>query len=192
MNKYTFARDSFTVNGKTFPVQYHISPAGTVFLFVTVADGKEETVRFNADHEQYAAARAAALEADKPEQECPESIPADAAPVAEEQPEAADDPAPVQQTEQPADDPKKARGPVPEKSFIGESIEGNGWKILFDGKESRTRVFFDGKPTDAARAALEKAGFYFSAAMGSWNKKLTFKAYRAAQALSAELNALYA
>ena len=191
MNKYTFARDSFTVNGKTFPAEYHISPAGTVFLFVTVADGKEETVRFNTDHEQHAAARAAALEADKPEPERPESISADAAPAAEEQPEAADDPAPVQQAEQPADDPKKTRGPVPEKSFIGESITGNGWKILFDGETSRTRIIFESKPTDAARAALDKAGFFFSAAMNSWNKKLTFKAYRAAQALAGELSALY-
>ncbi len=162
MNKYTFARDSFTVNGKTFPAEYHISPVGTVFLFVTVADGKEETVRITAEHEQYAAA----LEAAKPNQERAESIP--------------------------TDDPKKTRGPVPDKTFIGDSIQGNGWKILFDKEAERTRVIFEGTPTDIARAILEEAGFYYSKAMNSWNKKLTFRAYRAAKAIAEKLNQSYA
>lgn len=81
---------------------------------------------------------------------------------------------------------------IPEKTFIGETINGKGWRILFDGEAQRTRVCFDAAPTDAARAAVEKAGFYFSAALNSYNKKLTFKAHRAAVALSGELAALYA
>lgn len=91
-----------------------------------------------------------------------------------------------------AADPKRTRGPVPEKTFIGECIKGNGWRILFDGDASRTRIMFDGKPTDAARAAIEQAGFYYSPRMESWNKKLTFKAYRAAKAVSTTLSELYA
>ena len=96
------------------------------------------------------------------------------------------------ETAAPADDPKPARGPVPEKTFIGETIQGNGWKIFFDGEASRTRVIFEGMPTEAARAAIENAGFYYSSIMNSWNKKLTFKAYRAAKVLSDQLSELYA
>ena len=161
---FTFTADSITVKGKTFPAEYSVTPSGSVFVFVQ-EDGKQEKtrIRFNPDHAEYAAALAAARN---------------------EQPAPAADPAPVA-------DGKATRGPVPEKTFIGESITGNGWKILFDGETSRTRIIFESKPTDAARAALDKAGFFFSAAMNSWNKKLTFKAYRAAQALAGELSALY-
>ena len=118
----------------------------------------------------------------------------------DEEQTAEDAPQPVEETaapvEAPAADPQpvEAAQPrqIPEKTFIGESITGKGWKIFFDGHAARTRVIFENTPTDAARAAVEKAGFYFSAAMDSWNKKLTFKAYRAAQALAGELSALYA
>ncbi len=82
--------------------------------------------------------------------------------------------------------------PAPAKDFIGQTITGNGWRIFFDAETSRTRVIFDAAPTAAAAAALEKAGFYFSKAMNSYNKKLTCKAHRAAVALSGELRALYA
>ena len=197
---FTFTADSITVKGKTFPAEYSVTPSGSVFVFVQ-EDGKQEKtrIRFNPDHAEYAAALAAARnEQPAPAaDERPEIIPAaDPAPTAVEETPAA--PAAVEETPAaPAADPapvadgKATRGPVPEKTFIGESITGNGWKILFDGETSRTRIIFESKPTDAARAALDKAGFFFSAAMNSWNKKLTFKAYRAAQALAGELSALY-
>lgn len=101
----------------------------------------------------------------------------------------------VEQERQPEDperDPKKARGPIPEKSFIGETIRGAGWLVLFDKAVNRTRIIFDKAPEGAVLEALENAGFYYSKAMGSWNKKLTFKAYRAAQKLAAELNRIQA
>lgn len=90
-----------------------------------------------------------------------------------------------------APDGKQAHSPAPEKDFIGETITGNGWRIFFDGASNRTRVIFDSDPTDAARAALEKAGFYYSQTMNSYNKKLTFKAHRAALDLANELRDLY-
>ena len=188
---FTFTPSSVTVKGKTFPAEYSVTPSGSVFVFVQ-QDGKPEKtrIRFNPDHPEYTAALAAARN-EQPAAERPEIIsPAaveetPAAPAAEPAPAA--DPAPVVKA-----DGKATRGPVPEKTFIGESIKGKGWKILFDGETSRTRIIFESKPTDAARAALEKAGFFFSAGMNSWNKKLTFKAYRAAQALAGELSALYA
>ena len=91
------------------------------------------------------------------------------------------------QEEQPAPDPKQARGPVPEKTFIGTSISGHGYSIVFDGGCNRTRVIVTDDAKEKARPIIEKAGFYYSAALDSWNKKLTFRAYRAAQALAAEL-----
>ena len=175
---FTFTADSITVKGKTFPAEYSVTPSGSVFVFVQEEGKPEKTrIRFNPDHAQQADALAAARN-EKPA--------ADPAPAAVEETPAAPAADPV-----PVADGKATRGPVPEKTFIGESITGNGWKILFDGETSRTRIIFESKPTGAARAALDKAGFYFSAAMNSWNKKLTFKAYRAAQALAGELSALY-
>ena len=109
---------------------------------------------------------------------------ADPAPVAE--------PAPVQDAPAPAAEPapaKNAAAPV-EKAWIGTAITGNGWAIAFDAATGRTRVTVEGTPTDAQRAAIEQAGFYWSAKMASWNKGLTCKAYRAAQALAAALTAL--
>ena len=175
-------------------------------VFVKLDESSDETtrIRFNPDHPAHAAAHAAALEQrekaaaarraeqEKPAAPAPVEKPAAPAAPAAGRPETISTPA-----EKPAARPdrapidKPARGPVPEKTFIGQAITGHGWKILFDGETARTRIIFESNPTDAARAALDKAGFFFSAGMNSWNKKLTFKAYRAAQALAAELSALY-
>ena len=120
----------------------------------------------------------------------------EAAPVEIEQP--AEEPAPVEIEQAapvepaPAEIEQPTPRTTPEKSFIGTTITGKGWRILFDADTQRTRVCFDAEPSAAARAAVEKAGFYFSAALNSYNKKLTFKAHRAAVALSGELAAICA
>ena len=121
------------------------------------------------------------------EQEQPDEQPA---PEAEqEQPD--EQPAQAEQ-EQPAPDPKQAHGPIPEKTFVGTSIKGARFEIIFDGEAQRTRVIIPAEYRDAARATVEKAGFYYSAPLDSWNKKLTFRAYRAAVALAAELEKVLA
>lgn len=97
-------------------------------------------------------------------------------------------PAPVQAAPAPVQD-KPAAAPM-DKSWIGTAITGKGWNIAFDQQAGRTRVLFQAQPTDAQKAAVENAGFYWSAQLNSWNKKLTCKAYRAAQALAVALNAL--
>lgn len=193
MTKFTFTADSFTCNGKTYPARYEAADGGAVFVYTAAEDtaGKEIRIRFDESHPDFKALQAVLN---------PEASPAEDAPQPAEETEAEDAPQPVEETaapvEAPAADPQpvEAAQPrqIPEKTFIGESITGKGWKIFFDGHAARTRVIFENTPTDAARAAVEKAGFYFSAAMDSWNKKLTFKAYRAAQALAGELSALYA
>ena len=94
--------------------------------------------------------------------------------------------------EQPSRDPKQARGEIPEKTFAGTSIKGARYEIIFDAETQRTRVIIPAEYRDAARATIEKAGFYYSAPLDSWNKKLTFRAYRAAVALAAELEKVLA
>lgn len=93
-------------------------------------------------------------------------------------------------SELPAHNPKQARGIVPEKTFIGLEIKGNGWKIYFDPAYDRTRVIFPRKPSTTALEAVKTAGFFWSPAMKSWNKKLTHKAFRAAQALADQLRTI--
>lgn len=190
---FSFTPDSMTCDGVVFPAGYSVTPTGAVVVFVTVPGSSDKKrVRFDHNHPAHAAALAAAKgERPAPIPEQPAEVPA----AQVEQPAEV----PAAPVEQPAEVPaapveseKQTRGPVPEKTFIGDTIQGKGWKIFFDGDTARTRVIFEGAPTDVARAAVEKAGFYFSSAMNSWNKKLTFRAYRAAQALSCELSALYA
>lgn len=88
-------------------------------------------------------------------------------------------------SDQAGNDQKRA-GNVPEKTFIGETITGGNWKILFDPETQRTRVFLD-NGSEKQKNAITAAGFWWSGAMNSYNKKLTFKAYRAAKALAETL-----
>lgn len=99
-------------------------------------------------------------------------------------------PAPVEVSRIPS--PKDAHGPVPEKTFIDTTIQGAGWRIHFDPATQRTRVFVDSNASAAFRRAIEQAGFCWSPSMQSFNKKLTFRAYRAAQALAQSLRRLSA
>ena len=126
----------------------------------------------------------------------------DAANATQQAEQPADDPAPIQAEEQPEETPadhsadeqpatpdhKQAHGPIPEKTFIGTSIKGARYEIIFDGDTQRTRVIIPAEHRDALKPIVEKAGFYYAAAMDSWNKKLTFRAYRAAVALAAALD----
>lgn len=259
---YTFAPDSMTCKGKTFPVEYAIQPSGTVTAFVQLED-RRVRVRFDEGAAEYTPARAAAeaaraawtaaraekaekqeeapaaaperaeiIPADKPaaptakkprakksaaaKQERPETIsPAEedytimskdgvviaqcshsteicdkmAAAKQEERPETIPTPEVLPVT--PAADPKAARAAAPEKTFAGTEIAGNGWKILFDADQQRTRIIFADTPTPAAKKVLDAAGFFYSGRMQSWNKKLTFRAYRAAQFVAQELTAIY-
>lgn len=226
MMNAAFTAHEITVNGKTFPAEYSISPSGTVFAFVTVQEnGQPVSLRIKIDpaDPNHAAALAAAQQerneahsAEVPteaeahtQQEQTEASTEPEAPAQQEQTEAnteseastqqeqteasAEPEAPAQQDEtpeEPARNPKQARGPVPEKNFIGLEIKGNGWKIVFDGSYDRTRVIFKHKPSTKAREAVKNAGFYWSPSMQSWNKNLTFRAWRAAQSLAMELKTI--
>ena len=97
----------------------------------------------------------------------------------------------AKQPAKPVTPAKAAKQPdAADKAWIGTEITGKGWRIVFDDATQRTRVSFTGKPSAKQKAAVEAAGFYFSASLKTWNKKLTCKAYRAALALRDTLTAL--
>ena len=52
---YTFAPDSMTCKGKTFPVEYALQPSGTVTAFVQL-DDRRVRVRFDEGAAEYPAA----------------------------------------------------------------------------------------------------------------------------------------
>ena len=188
-NIWAFAPNTVTVNGHTFPASYSLARGGDVYVFTALraaADAPEMPVRIHigADMPMHADAVAAAQAAkDKPAPTQDKPAPAQEAAPAKPSRKPAQakpsKPAPAQDKTAPADKP-----------WIGTTITGKGWNIAFDAKAGRTRVLFQAAPTDAQKAAIESAGFYWSAQLKSWNKKLTCKAYRAAQALAATLNAL--
>jgi len=194
MNEYTFTPDTITIDGVEFPAGYSIPPRGNgnVFVFITVPS-REKAVRITVrpDTPHYAAALAAAQGYTATTIE-----PANGVIVAETHIDITRKAEPVQEEpqeqpqEEPASDPKQARGPVPDKAWIGTSIQGNGWKIEFCPVMERTRLIFDKVPTKEARELVKAAGFAWSPKMGSWNKRLTWKAYRAAQQLAADLGGL--
>lgn len=203
---YTFSETTLTCKGVTFPVEYNVIADGSVLAFVILdvePNGyrHKQKIVIRPNEPEYAAALEAAKAATANGKRLGNistgyrKIATPAGNIIEKAETVRETPAAETVKAEPAKaarDPKQARGPVPEKTFIGETIQGNGWKIIFDSEANRTRVIFEKTPTAAAKAATENAGFYYSSAMNSWNKKLTFKAYRAAKALSSQLSELYA
>ena len=203
---YTFSETTLTCKGVTFPVEYNVIADGSVLAFVILdvePNGyrHKQKIVIHPNEPEYPAAleaaKAATANGKRPGNISTgyRKIATPAGNIIEKAETVQEMPAAETVKPEPAKaarDPKQARGPVPEKTFIGETIQGNGWKIIFDSEANRTRVIFEKTPTAAAKAATENAGFYYSSAMNSWNKKLTFKAYRAAKALSSQLSELYA
>lgn len=200
-------------NGCFFPVEYSVTPRESVVALWQEGD-KTYQLRVVKDiedalyREVLNAARPAPA-APQPVEEAPQAEPQVETPAAvsgnasapvEEAPApvlllpappvAALLPAPVEEARVPS--PKDAHGPIPEKTFIDTTIQGAGWRIHFDPATQRTRVFIDNNASAAFRKAIEQAGFCWSPSMQSFNKKLTFRAFRAAQALAQSLRRLSA
>ena len=176
---WTFAPDSVTVNGYTSTARYSLAKDATLYVFagmLTPGTDKLTPVRFAlkpAQGEIYTAALSAAGLTPAPEEP--------AAPVEDVGPAA-----PVEDVE-PAEPVKPA--PV-EKPWIGTSISGDGWTIDFDAKVERTCIRFAATPTAAQKAIVDAAGFYYRNDLKCFVKKLTCKAYRAAQSVAAGLKAI--
>lgn len=207
-NIFTFTAETLTVNGHTFPAEYVVHEDKSVTIFVTLdADDadKDAVISVSADDPRHAAIIAAVSSESVPAEEAeqnaadqPAGIPAGYRAtvtstgnvvVAERHIDLNDNEAPDAAEEKPARDPKQARGAVPEKSFIGTRLDGAGYSIFFNGEAQRTQIRFAADADSRMIEAAKAAGFYYSPTSGTYNKKLTFKAYRAAVALTEQFNA---
>ena len=90
-------------------------------------------------------------------------------------------------SEKKVDAAKERHGEVPEKYFKNMKLEGNGWTIFFDASIDRARVIFNRKPPRHIRELVKEAGFWWSPKDCSWNRKMTFKSWRAGQQLHQQL-----
>ena len=161
---YTFTDHSIVINGEEFAAGYSITPRGAVVALVAGLD----PIRIEQGSPQYNDALEAAQKARKTGGK------------------ATEEPAQVEEPETATEEPAEPRN-VPEKTFAGQAITGRGWQILFDAETQRTRVIFDKIPPVKYREAVKAAGFFWSPRMKSWNKKLSWKAYRAAGRLAETL-----
>lgn len=218
-----FTAHTLGLKGRTYPVEYSISPTQdkTVFAFTTMQDGEKCTkvrIKLVPGHDHYAqalkaaeqeraereAAKAAAAEVHKPATIAPASEPiqsghkTNAQAIIDEfltgaEPTELVKAAPTKPATKPAAATKQQPNTSkPAKLYIGTEIKGKGWKISFDADYDRTRVIFKRVPNVQVREAVKAAGFYWSPVMKSWNKKLTNKAFMAAQGLAIELRKLCA
>ena len=203
---WTFAPDSVTVNGYTSTARYSLAKDATLYVFagmLTPGTDKLTPVRFAlkpAQGEIYTAALSAAGLTPAPEEPAAtvEDVgPAEpAAPVEDVGPAEPAAPAEDVRPAEPAapvEDvgPAEPVKPAPvEKPWIGTSISGDGWKIDFDAKVERTCIRFAATPTAAQKAIVDAAGFYYRNDLKCFVKKLTCKAYRAAQSVAAGLKAI--
>lgn len=180
-------------NAAVVPVRLHFAPETPMYAAAYKAAKAAKVAPVN-PHDPMApkepsaeAAPKAPAKQEKPAAKQPEA----AKPAAAKQPmpEAAKAPAKQPKAAKPA--AKQPKGEtLTAANYVGKYIGGNGWTIAFDADAQRTRVTFAKQPTAAQKAAVTDAGFYWSAAMGSFNKKLTTKAFRAAMALADTLKAL--
>ena len=211
---WTFAPDSVTVNGYTSTARYSLAKDATLYVFagmLTPGTDKLTPVRFAlkpAQGEIYTAALSAAGLTPAPEEPAatvedvgpaepaapvedvePARAPRKkAAPAVKADPVQAEEAAPAPVEDVGSDEPVK---PAPvEKPWIGTSISGDGWKIDFDAKVERTCIRFAATPTAAQKAIVDAAGFYYRNDLKCFVKKLTCKAYRAAQSVAAGLKAI--
>lgn len=180
-----FGPSSLTIDGETFPAEHSITPSGAIVIFWRQQDVSRR-LRIPASHPLNARVASALQNPDEAPAKAPHAFPS--------APSCLPAPAPVLLLPAPkapeAFSPVSAR-PIPEKTFSGTEITGNGWRIYFNPDLQRTQVILTAanrRMTDAVIAA----GFFYSPRTGSYNKKLTFRAYRAAQALADSLRRLCA
>lgn len=195
----TFTKNSITIDNKTFPAEYNLAKTGEMLVFVILEElpngrRKKQKIVIPPTSEAWKAARLAMEAAENDFYPVPETLPAEsealqAPPEPARAAESAESAKPAEQATE-AEKPLKKAGndaETPEKPFAGQKILGPGWYIYFDPEEQRTRVIFERIPHEDVRKLLKERGFYWCPGLMSWNKKLTFKAYRAALALAEEL-----
>ena len=176
---------SLTIDGETFPAEHSFTPTGAIVIFWRQKDVSRR-LRIPASHPLNARIASALQNPAEARAKAPQAFPS--------VPACLPAPAPVLLLPAPkapeAFSPVSAR-PIPEKTFSGTEITGNGWRIYFNPDLQRTQVILTAANRRMTDAVLS-AGFFYSPRTGSYNKKLTFKAYRAAQALADSLRRLCA
>lgn len=162
----TFTAHAVTMpNGKTFPAVWHIF-AGNAVAEIDLGNGKQAEITIDESSPYYISAMCAAQEAERIAQ---------AEAEAEKERQRAE-----RRAARAADPAKQAHGPIPEKTWAGQKIKGLGYMIDFSVTYDRVMIHFDSVPTDAARAIVKEAGFYWAPTLKAWVKGLNWKAYRAA------------
>lgn len=162
----TFTAHAVTMpNGETFPAAWHIY-AGNAIADLDLGNGKRAEITIDDASPYYISALCAAQEAERIAQ---------AEAEAEKERQRAE-----RRAARAADPAKQAHGPIPEKTWAGQKIKGLGYMIDFSVTYDRVMIHFDGVPTDAARAIVKEAGFYWAPTLKAWVKGLNWKAYRAA------------
>lgn len=196
---YVFTGVQAAPGAQRIPVRMHITqdmPMHADALAAARLAAETETPKAEPAPVEAPKAQAPAPVQDAPKAAKPAKAPKAAKPKAKPAPvqEApkAQAPAPTQDAAQAVCKPAADAAQAVCKAWIGSTITGKGWRIVFDGDAQRTRVIFDAKPTAAQAAAVDAARFYYSPSMGSYNKHLTCKAYKAAQALAQTLAGLVA
>lgn len=196
---YVFTGVQAAPGAQRIPVRMHITqdmPMHADALAAARLAAETETPKADPSPVEAPKAQAPAPVQDAPKAAKPAKAPKAAKPKAKPAPvqEApkAQAPAPTQDAAQAVCKPAADAAQAVCKAWIGSTITGKGWRIVFDGDAQRTRVIFDAKPTAAQAAAVDAARFYYSPSMGSYNKHLTCKAYKAAQALAQTLAGLAA
>ena len=200
---WKFTPASIALNGHVFAAdKYAIAEKGDVYVLAKV-EGVAVRIHVGKASPVYHEALEAAVAFTQPKAEKPAEKPAEpakpvepkAAEPAKQAKPATKRKAPAKAAKQPAETKPAAEPAKPvatADAWIGTTIEGKGWRIVFDDAAQRTRVIVDDDVPNEERVliAVADAGFFWSNTTKSWNKKLTRKAYRAAKLLAETLNAI--
>lgn len=73
-----------------------------------------------------------------------------------------------------------------------QTVTGNGWTVDFNKSINKTIVTIINDPAGQIKHEVEAAGFWYSPTFGTWNKKFTRKAHRAALELIKKLEGVAA
>ena len=165
MENQITAHSITTQDGKTYNAIWHIWH-GSIIADLTGRDGQKISITIDQDSPHYIAALCAAQEADR---------------IAQAEAQAEKERIRAERRAARANDPdKQAHGPIPEKSWIGTTLQGAGYVIRFSAANDRVMIEMDSVPTDAARDVLKANGFDYAPSRRAWVRGLSWKAYRAA------------
>ena len=187
MNRYTFTPSAVIENGTSYPAQY----AGHGSAIIARFAGRQLVL--TPGHAQYVEAAHAFAAVIRGEKEQAAADPLQVAPPVLHLPTPQGCITSDDETHELAELKTLGIKPAaPDPKGAELLAAGRGWRFILDAQQKRTRLIFDAAPTQKALRLIEEARFFWSPNMGSFNKKLTLKARRAALALADELERIVA